>query len=114
MVRKAERLYQVFEDFAAAVVGLRDYIADGEKEEGSPPGGPSTFYDERVAPLALETLCLWVDRVKGLPRGPKGERLASSRDPNVLDKVRMSCLLFDCRQIPVCFVACPHCLTLLF
>jgi hypothetical protein len=88
MVRKAERLHRVFEDFAAAVVGLRDYIADGEREDGFAPGGPDPFYEERVAPLALETLALWVDRVKGLPRGPKGEKLASSRPPSVLDKVR--------------------------
>jgi len=85
MVRKAERLHRVFEDFAAAVVGLRKYIADGEKEDGVEP---NPFYDERVAPLALETLSLWVDRVKGLTRGPKGEKLASSRPPSVLDKVR--------------------------
>ena len=84
MVRKAERLHRVFEDFAAAVVGLREYIADGEKEEGPEP---DRFYDERVGPLALETLCLWVDRLKGLPRGPKGERLAASRAVTVLDKV---------------------------
>jgi hypothetical protein len=85
IVRKAERLHRVFEDFAAAVVGLREYIADGEREDGVEP---NPFYDERVAPLALETLSLWVDRVKGLPRGPKGEKLASSRPPSVLDKVR--------------------------
>ena len=84
--RKAARLHQVFEDFAAAVVGLREYLADGEKEEGYPPG-TDPFYDEHVAPLALETLCLWIDRVKGLPTGPCGERLAHTREPNVLDKV---------------------------
>jgi hypothetical protein len=84
MVRKAERLHRVFEDFAAAVVGLREYIADGEKEEAAEP---DRFYDAALGPLALETLCLWVDRVKGLPRGPKGERLAASRAVTVLDKV---------------------------
>ena len=71
------------EDFAAAVVGLREYIADGEKEEGAEP---DRFYDERVGPLALETLSLWVDRLRGQSKGPKGEKLAGSRAPNVLDK----------------------------
>ena len=84
---KAERLHRVFDDFAAAVVGLKEYIAADEKEEGFPPSGPEHFYDERMAPLALETLCLWVQRVKGLPRGPKGEKLGSTRLPNVLDKI---------------------------
>jgi hypothetical protein len=39
IVRKAERLHRVFEGFAAAVAGLREYIADGEKEEAM--GGSS-------------------------------------------------------------------------